>query len=487
MSTTGTDHDAKLYISNPHSRRVTVRVRSSPKLNIDALYRVDCGTVRTIRLSSAFGAQEGTSIEPKGVLVTSDNEVALSCANVNDDSYDAFLALPTDVLGTHYHADTYYPCGDACQALVVSVHNATKVSITMGSSLGNDTVEYNGTRYATGDTLNVVLNQYEMFQFHSLGDLSGTHIVSNKVISVFSGNKHTSVGSKTSYKTNLVEQLTPVKTWGKTFVLVPTPETYHSSFFRFLASDDSTAVRIRGDCFFNLNMTKAGEVARIEVPLHSNCYGVANRPIQVVKYTQGHYGLVVVDNPSMILIPPTEQFSSTYTYGNAGESRAVYLILILKSEDLDGLRFDGKIFSSSSARIENIMEIKLMIVQVLVSSHQAHTVRHISPNVTFGGTIYGFFYGYVTYGYPIGMRMVAINNPCETTVPEVGDGIDNDCDGMVDEELCGVDSEAAVYSNDVTLGNRKKRHYESAAQRNSIVFRYDLVKFASKDVNKCDD
>jgi len=36
--------------------------------------------------------------------------------------------------------------------------------------------------------------------------------------------------------------------------------------------------------------------------------------------------------------------------------------------------------------------------------------------------------------------MLPLLQPCETTYPIHGDGIDNDCDGKIDEEICVGDN-----------------------------------------------
>ncbi len=43
--------------------------------------------------------------------------------------------------------------------------------------------------------------------------------------------------------------------------------------------------------------------------------------------------------------------------------------------------------------------------------------------------------------------------PCVATTTVVGDGIDNDCDGLIDEELCTPENQAAgkIYIRDTEL------------------------------------
>lgn len=51
------------------------------------------------------------------------------------------------------------------------------------------------------------------------------------------------------------------------------------------------------------------------------------------------------------------------------------------------------------------------------------------------------------------MRLVA--QGCSPTVQVEGDGIDNDCDGSVDEELCnGIDDDADGFTDEDCGGER---------------------------------
>ena len=65
-------------------------------------------------------------------------------------------------------------------------------------------------------------------------------------------------------------------------------------------------------------------------------------------------------------------------------------------------------------------------------SHGVHRVMHDSPIVPFAI----FLYGYAradSYGYPGGLRLADLTLECVPGHP--GDGLDNDCDRRIDEEI----------------------------------------------------
>ena len=62
-----------------------------------------------------------------------------------------------------------------------------------------------------------------------------------------------------------------------------------------------------------------------------------------------------------------------------------------------------------------------------------HRVDHTSPIITFGAFMYGYAWR-DSYGYPGGLRLADITGEC-TGVDTPADGMDNDCDRRIDEEL----------------------------------------------------
>ena len=62
----------------------------------------------------------------------------------------------------------------------------------------------------------ILLNKVQTF-----GDLTGTHIDSDRDVVVYSGNIFTNVNGTS--RDHLVDQMLPVHTWGRLFVTVPIP------------------------------------------------------------------------------------------------------------------------------------------------------------------------------------------------------------------------------------------------------------------------
>lgn len=80
-----------------------------------------------------------------------------------------------------------------------------------------------------------------------------------------------------------------------------------------------------------------------------------------------------------------------------------------------------------------------------------HSLSHIDPNVYFEALMYGRS-DRESFALPLGMRLVA--QGCVITTQTEGDGIDNDCDGSVDEELCNNIDDDADGSIDEDCGRK---------------------------------
>jgi hypothetical protein len=75
--------------------------------------------------------------------VSADDEVVIYGVNKEQYSNDAFLGLPTDVLGMEYYAVTWYPPSQQCELMVVGVVDGTTVLFTFPSSMPSNAVTYN--------------------------------------------------------------------------------------------------------------------------------------------------------------------------------------------------------------------------------------------------------------------------------------------------------------------------------------------------------
>ena len=292
--------------------------------------------------------------------------------------------------------------------MVVGVEDSTSVSVTLGQYMGSRYVTYGGKRYYKGNTVKETLHKYDTWQLVTTGDMTGTLIKASKRVSAFSGNKKTKIGSGGS-QDHLVEQLTPVNTWGKNFATVPIPKRTVGDYFKFIASEDNTRVQISGGYSSSFTISKKGGMVQKLISSKAYCKIEADKPIMVTQFVQSQQSSSEPSDPSMMIIPPVEQYGADYTFATPKYSQGSYenfFMFIVDESEASGLRINGKSFPLNT--IYKKISGTTLIGGYISIPEGTHTVRHISPIAIFGGFLYGTASA-ETYGFTTGMRMAKVN------------------------------------------------------------------------------
>ncbi|CAG2252747.1 unnamed protein product [Mytilus edulis] len=82
-------------------------------------------------------------------------------------------------------------------------------------------------------------------------------------------------------------------------------------------------------------------------------------------------------------------------------------------------------------RIDGSNDLRITDINI---TKGAHSIYHVNPIVTFLAVSTGLANAN-GYAYSSGQRLAPINGNCTLTITVPGDIIDNDCDGLIDEEL----------------------------------------------------
>lgn len=350
----------------------------------------------------------GSSKSSKGIRVKASDEVVIYGVNKERYSCDGFVGLPLDVLSDEYYLVTWSPTSRQCELLVVGVQDSTSVSITLSQHMGSNNLYYSGKYYYKGNKVTETLNKYDTWQLVTRGDLTGSYVKSSKPVSVFSGNRKTNIGRGGS-SDHLVEQMFPVNTWGKNFATVPIPKRTVGDYFKFIASEDNTVVKITGGYTSTFTISKAGYMVQKLISSSAYCKIVADKPIMVVQFVQSQQSSSEKSDPAMMIIPPTEQYGADYTFTTPKYSLGSYnnyFMFIVEESQASGLRIDGKAFPTSTS-YKKISGTSLVGGYISITEG-THTVRHTSPIAIFGGFLYGQA-NYETYGFTTGMRLAKVN------------------------------------------------------------------------------
>ncbi|XP_019638860.1 PREDICTED: uncharacterized protein LOC109480924 isoform X5 [Branchiostoma belcheri] len=427
----------ELFITSASSEPATVTITAPGASYTEQLVVTDAAVqVVTLPRSVMLTGHERAQ---KGVLVTADREIILYGVNKERHTTDGFLGLPVDVLGKEYFVASYTPAFREYPSEfgIFGVEDGTSVSVTL-----KGTVYHDGRDYHAGSVITLTLDRLEAVQFQGryLSDLTGTHIVSDKPVSVMSGVRCDKVPNQFAACDHLVEHVPPVNTWGQRFVTVPLAVRQAGDIFRLVAARNGTDVSVTGVTPRTLD---AGDFW--ELDLSSSTYKTitSSQPIMVLQYSKGQDSDGIATDPFMMYLPPVEQFAADYTFATVdalSTAYTSYVNIVIKTSQTSGLTYDGNPLPSSTTW-SPIPDTDLSATQLHIGSTGTHKIKHQSAIVTFSLFYYGFSYA-DSVGFPGGLRLASISGGCDVTEPMVGDGVDNDCDQLVDEELLnGIDDD----------------------------------------------
>jgi len=250
----------------------------------------------TIEKNAVYNAG-GTKTSDKSVRIQSNVPVTVYALNSFAALADVTNVLPIPVLGNEY-----YHLGRVSSSTGTYKYDQYIVIATED----NTTVFENGTAVATLSTGEVYFKQASMTT-----DMSGYYITSDKPTAYFTAHSYCNIGGGGD---NFFQQLPPINTWGKNFMVPVTNRTIE--YVRVIASQNNTVITqtggtIRavagGQSSLNLN---AGQWVELRITLANNgCYIQADKPVQVCSYMlgSGNDGSTGQGDESLCWIPPVEQ------------------------------------------------------------------------------------------------------------------------------------------------------------------------------------
>jgi hypothetical protein len=318
---TDDDLPSSLLVTNPGGLPATATLEHRLGGRWTELSKVAVPPMRAARLALPQAHYEGGGFAAQSALrLVSDLPVTVVDVQSDDSgpqaarSAGATMLLPEHVLGRRYRAIAYPQLatsaviGDksgrdgAGQLVIVGTQDHTTVTVTppLNAMLGPA-----GGAPATGPdrvfTLSLAEGDYQqIYTSHDGADLTGTEIVADKPVAVFSGNISTTYGEAGPgiNSADLAhEQLLPVAAWGSTFVaaaLPPRPGLCDSlydgpmtSIWRIVADQPNTTVDflpppgVTGP--FAQRILRAGEPLRLFVPAEVSFTIKTSAPIEIMQ------------------------------------------------------------------------------------------------------------------------------------------------------------------------------------------------------------
>ena len=416
--------------SNTTSLFITSDVNTSgvvdiPGLGFSQAFSVVANTVTTVVLPNNCSFHTSDVIDNKGIHVTSLQEVTVYGFNRASATTDAYLALPTDILGTDYYVLTYKNSGIVAgsQFGIVGTVNGTTVTITPSSTTHGHTA---------GIAYNITLNQGETYELraddNNFIDMTGSHITSTQPVGVMGSHFCANIPGGVTYCDHICEMIPPSSAWGKNFVTVPLATRLNGDTWRIMASQANTTVTI--NAIVQPVLVSPGDF--IEINLTTQSIITSDKAVLVAQYSNGSSWDGVTSDPFMMLIPPYEQFLANYTVSTADINLPINFINIAVPNAVVGsLTLDGvpvPVVNYTPIGLSGFSGAKLSV------GLGSHTLAATLP---FGLFDYGFG-DYDSYGYPGGQALsqVAIVSSLDVT-PEIATnivGTQHCVDGLVKDQ-----------------------------------------------------
>ena len=440
-----------ISITSPVNTSGTVQI---PGLNKFYAYDVLAGQTTTLRLPAEVEIFSPDQTLNKGILVTAVDEVAVYGLNQLTASTDGYTALPVDAIGRNYvvlgYGNTVHLGGEGGTNLtIVGTADNTTINITPAVAVG---------AHPASVPFTIMLNAGQAYTLHvdtqpnnisGVVDLTGSLVNADKPISLYGGNTAAYVPAGFAAADHLIEQLPPIDTWGKHFVMVPLATRTRGDTFRVLAQADNTEVRINGTLVTTLAAAKFYETILTAASAIDT-----SQPALVAQYANGQSFDDVPSDPFMMLVPPIEQFQSDYTLSTPVSNFDVnYANLVVPLAALASVRREGQSIPISAFTAIGSSGFAGAQIPIGVGSH------HFTADAPLGVSVYGFR-EVESYGYFGGTNLAPLTrvaslalSPSTITVPL--NTLQTMTANVVDlqgDPLRGVRVEFAVTGNNPTHG-----------------------------------
>jgi len=304
---------------------------------------LDCGVKPNDYLSP------GTCLSSNAFRITSSAPIVVYQFNVfkNAFSNDASLLLPTPALGKYYRV-LGWPAGhpiplfgiiDRSAVTIVGTTEATEVTVYPSWRIkGNPPIPAT----PPGQPIVVTLGPFDVLNLETddatfqdntktMADLSGTVVLSNKPVAVFSGVETTSapggvvdiptypgwVEDDTCCLDHLEEQLFPVESIGKNYVITRSPIRSSGGYrepdvIRFVGAAEDTVVTTSLPAPFAVFSLKPGEVRTTWADADMVATGTKPFLIGQLLISQEYVDGPLTGDPSLTVFPPVDQYRDEY-------------------------------------------------------------------------------------------------------------------------------------------------------------------------------
>ena len=253
--------------------------------------------------------------QDKGIyLITGSNKVTVIGLNLKRYTSDSFFALPNIELdGAYKYYGILIPgIYHNSSILIVGTENSTMMTLTVTQSVNIKV--YDVVRALDpGQQYSFMINRLQTIYIESTDDLSGTKIVTNRPVSVFSGHECANIPLDVRGCSHLIEQIPPTALWGKVHYTAPLVGK-RSYTIKIMAAYNSTIVNTYCNITRSFYAINEAESITITLSMKEYCAIYSNNKVLVVLFSHGGQEDNGYGDPMMTIVPATDQYSSKFDF-----------------------------------------------------------------------------------------------------------------------------------------------------------------------------
>ena len=275
------------------------------------------------------------------------------------------------------------------------------VDITVSANVQQPTSER--ITVQAGDSYIFILDELQTVVLYSTDDTTGTKVISNKPLSVISG--------QFSSDDAITTQLPPTITWGKTFILPPLGNYLHyinEQNFKVIASKNTTRVDIQcnTDRLINPQFINESEFYQFSTNHTEYCSVITNKPC----YIAGFYQVNTLGGHLMVTVPSLEQYTKNNVIIVPHTGYTFYTVIIPHDYNIDSFLINT---NKSSINWTTVNYSNDSIAGYVYSSYLYNTtdVNTFTASGKFLFIVSGFTSGNTGFGYTPNMEFNPINSP----------------------------------------------------------------------------
>ncbi|CAH2318242.1 c-binding -like [Pelobates cultripes] len=240
----------------------------------------------------------------KVVSVHSTQELSVVANNERPYTSSTWIVYPITEWGREYYVFTpdSGPRGTFAQIAVINGPTPNLVTATL-----TDMVFFDKKSFSPGEPLHLTLEPWESVQLQSSYDLSGSHLVSQETIGVFTGH---SCAQKNTHCTHICMQLLPITSWGSNFVAPPIQ--FQNTYSVYVMASAETVVIVKNDNNTLYKEMIPGSVEEFKIPSSMSAHISSTVALMALLYSSGGIYKDLIYGGFLLNLTPEEEFCSSY-------------------------------------------------------------------------------------------------------------------------------------------------------------------------------